>query len=93
MSFIKTLFKLILLAAFILVVASIYYVTRPLTPATLPLDFTLQPGSSLKSVAHQMKLSGLLDDEQVFVLLGRGMGLSGKIKYGNYQLTKPLSMY
>ncbi len=71
-----------------------YYVSRPpVTPPALPFDFTLLPGSSLKSVAHQMKQAGVLEDEQVFVLLGRGMGLSGQIKPGNYQLTKAASLF
>lgn len=93
MSLIKQLFKLIVLSIFILIAASGYYVIRPLPAPVLPFEFSLQAGSSLKSVAHQMKLAGLLDDEQVFVLLGRGMGLAGKMKYGNYQLTKQVSMY
>ena len=39
-----------------------------------------------------MRQAGVIEDAQVFVLLGRSMGLSGKIKYGNYQLTQPVSM-
>lgn len=93
MGLIKQLLKLFILSVFILIAALAYYVTKPLPTPALPFDFTLQPGSSLKSAAHQMKMSGLLDDEQVFVWLGRSMGLAGKIKHGNYQLTKPVSMY
>ena len=81
------------MVAVILAIAAGYYVTRTLTPPSLPFDFSLQPGSSLKSVAHQMKVAGVLDDEQAFVLLGRALGLAGQIKPGNYQLTKPASLY
>jgi UPF0755 protein len=90
---IKLLLKLFILSVVILAAAAVYYVSSPLPTPTLPFDFTLQPGSSLTSAAHQMKVSGLLDDEQGFVLLGRSMRLAGKIKHGSYQLTKPVSMY
>ncbi|HUX89875.1 MAG TPA: endolytic transglycosylase MltG [Gallionellaceae bacterium] len=93
MGFIKRLFGLLLLLIFLLLGASAYYVSRPLDIPALPVDFSLQPGSSLKSAAHQLKQIGVLDDAQVFILLGRSMGLSAQIKYGSYQLTKPVSMY
>jgi UPF0755 protein len=93
MGLIKRLFGSLIFVFIILLVATIYYVTRPLPPPTLPFDFSLQPGSSLKSVANQLKLAGVLEDTQVFVLLGRAMRLSGQIKHGSYQLTKPVSIY
>lgn len=92
MGFVKRLIGWLLLIAVILTAAAGYYVARPLTPPTLPFDFSLQPGSSLKSVAHQMKQAGVLHDELIFVLLGRVLGQSGQIKPGNYQLTKPASL-
>lgn len=93
MSLIKRLAGSILLLAVLLLAASAYYVTRPLDIPALPYDFSLQPGSSLTSVAQQLRKAGVIDDAQVFVLLGRSMGLSAKIKQGSYQLTKPVSMY
>jgi len=93
MGLIKRLFGSLLLLVFLLLGASVYYVTRPLDIVALPVDFSLQQGSSLKSAAYQLKQAGVLDDAQVFVLLGRSMGLSAQIKYGSYQLTKPVSMY
>jgi UPF0755 protein len=93
MGLIKRLFGMLLLVLIIFIGASAYYVTLPLNIPTLPVDFSLLPGSSLKSAAAQLKQAGVLEDTQVFVLLGRSMGLSAQIKYGNYQITKPLSMY
>jgi len=93
MSLIKRLSGSVLLAAVLLFGSAVYYVTRPMNITELPFDFSLQPGSSLTSVAYQLKKAGVLDDAQVFVLLGRSMRLSGQIKYGNYQLTQPVSMY
>ena len=93
MGLIKRLLGSLLLFAVILLGASAYYITRPLNISELPLDFSLQPGSSLKSAATQLKQTGAIDDAQVFVFIGRILGLSGQIKYGNYQLTKPVSIY
>jgi len=93
MGLIKRMFAWLLLAAIIIVGTAGYYVTQPLDIPVLPLDFSLQPGSSLKSAASQLKQSGALDDAQTFVLLGRAMGLAGQIKHGNYQISKPVSMY
>ncbi len=92
MGLIKRLLGLVFLSSMMLLATSGYYVTTPHTPPVLPFDFSLQSGSSLKIFANQMKQAGVIDNAQVFVLLGRSMGLSGEIKYGNYQLTKPVSM-
>ena len=93
MGLIKRLLGTVILFLILLLGAAGYYVTQPLNIPALPFDFTLQPGSSLTSFAYGLKHDGILEDAQVFVLLGRSMGLSGKIKYGNYQLTQPTSMY
>ena len=93
MGLIKFLIRWVLILAILLSAAAAYYVTRPLNVPALPFDFSLLPGSSLKSVAKQMKQAGVLDDEQSFVLLGRALGLAGHIKPGNYQLTKQPSLY
>lgn len=93
MGLIKRLAGSILLLAVLLLAASVYYVTRPLDTPVLPYDFSLQPGSSLSSFAKQLKKAGVIDDAQIFVLLGRSMGLSTQIKHGNYQIDKPVSMY
>jgi UPF0755 protein len=93
MGLIKRLVGLVLMLAVLLLGASAYYVTRPLDTPVLPFDFSLQPGSSLSSFAKQLKKDGVIDDAQVFVLLGRSMGLSTQIKHGNYQIDKPVSMY
>jgi UPF0755 protein len=93
MGLIKRLVGLVLMLAVLLFGGSAYYVTRPLDTPVLPFDFSLQPGSSLTSFAKQLKKAGVIDDAQVFVLLGRSMGLSAQIKHGNYQIDKPVSMY
>ena len=93
MKIIKNLLGKLLIVLLLMIGAFAYYVSLPITPPTLPFDFSLLPGSSLKSVAKQMKQAGVLEDDQVFVFLGRSMGLAGQIKPGNYQLTQATSLY
>ena len=93
MGLIKLLLWWLLIVAVIVVGAAAFYVFRPLPSPVLPFDFSLQQGSSLTSAAHQMQQAGVLQDAQTFVLLGRSLKLSGQIKPGNYQLTKPASLY
>lgn len=93
MGLIKRLFWWSLIIVIFVAGATLYYLTRPITNVNLPYDFSLQPGSSLKSAAHQMKKAGLIPDPQILILLGRGMGKSGQIKPGNYQLTKAVSLF
>jgi UPF0755 protein len=93
MSLLKRLFGFIFLTAIIALGAAGYYVTKPLAIATLPIDFSLQPGSSLTSASRQLKQANVIEDDQIFILLGRVMGVASKIKHGSYQLSQPLSMY
>ena len=92
MKLIKRLIWLVLIIIVALIGAAGYLVTRPLAQIVVPFDFSLQPGSSLKSAALQMQQAGLLKDAQIFTLLGRSLGKSGQIKPGNYQLTKIVSL-
>lgn len=89
----KFLIKLILFLLIVIGGTTAYLVTQPIKPDPLPLDFNLQPGIGLKSFARQMKQAGLVENEQLFVLLGRILKLEKQIKFGNYQITKPVSMY
>jgi len=65
----------------------------PLPLKQSPLSFSLQPGSSLKSGVAQMQQAGVLEDGTSFVLMARLLGKTRQIKFGNYQLEKPLSRF
>ncbi len=70
-----------------------YYVFRPMTFISLPLEFSLEHGSGLRSVAHQMHQAGVLPNEWGFVWLARLLGKSAQIKAGNYQLENAVTMF
>jgi UPF0755 protein len=69
-----------------------FIVSQPLPLPNTPFEFSLQSGSSLKSVARQLGQARLLPQETLFVWLGRALGKSGKIKSGEYSLEQPVSM-
>jgi UPF0755 protein len=86
MSIIK---EILLWLLFILVIIGslfAYYARTPIPLEHTPFVFTLKQGSSLKSAAHQIQQAGGLNNEWLFVLLGRGLRKAAQIKPGNYQL-------
>lgn len=91
MKTIKTLTIAVLLGAGLLIGLGLYYVSQPLTPAHLPLEFSIKPGSSVKSAAKQMHAAGVLNNEWAFVWLTRFREQSDKIKPGDYLLEKPVT--
>jgi UPF0755 protein len=93
MRLLRILFWTVTFVLVTMVSTALYYVSSPLTLRELPVDFSLQPGTSLTAAAYQMKSAGILQNTQLFVFLGRGLGLSGQIKAGNYQLTQAISLY
>jgi UPF0755 protein len=85
----KIIKELLLWLLFILVIVGglfAYYARTPIPLERTPFVFALKPGSSLKSAAHQIQQAGGLNNEWLFVLLGRGLGKAAQIKPGNYQL-------
>lgn len=83
--------KRILLLIVVLCGLAGYYVITPLTLVQAPISFTLKPGSSLKSAAHQMSEAGVLQLELPFTLLARALGKAQQLKAGSYELTQPVT--
>ncbi len=86
MRLIKRLLFLLLLSAILLLGAMGYYATRTLTLPTLPFEFSINQGSSLKAAARQMQQAGISVDDVMFVWLARVLGKTTQIKAGNYEL-------
>lgn len=82
---------IIILLFELLVMSAVYFALSPLTVARLPVEFTLNQGSSLTSAARQFEQQGLLENPRLFVLFERLMGRAGKIKAGVYQLDQAVS--
>lgn len=90
MSIIRKLAALLLLL--MLAVAGVgYYALSPVTPDPLPMEVTLNQGSSLTAAARQFEQQGLLASPRAFVLFARLLGRAGQIKAGVYRLDHTLS--
>ncbi len=89
----KTTNLLLIIAAGIFAAAAwlAFYAYTEFRPAQLPLQFDLKTGSSLKSAAQQMADAGVLGNADQFVILARLLGTAGKIKAGNYEVSRPIS--
>jgi len=85
--------KFLIIIIFIALSATgtVYYALSPLPVSSLPVEFTLNQGSSLTTVARQFEQQGLLENPRLFVLFARLMGRAGKIKAGVYQLDHDVS--
>ena len=71
----------------------VYYANTPLQLSNVPVEFSLKPGSSLRSAAKQLTEISVLPEPWNFVVLGRILGKAGQIKAGNYELNRELSPY
>lgn len=92
MRIIKRLFLLVLFVAILVAASAGFYATHQRNISPVPFDFSLKPGSSLKSAAYQMQQAGVLREAWSFVWLARILGKSTQIKHGNYQLERPTSL-
>ena len=64
-----------------------YWSTRPLTPVTAAaVDFTIMPGSGVRSSVEQIAAAGVPADPWLLELLARATGKSARMKAGSYTL-------
>lgn len=68
-----------------------YQLNVPVQPPTVPYEFSIKPGSSLKSIAKQLADAGILPDMWSFVLLSRVMGVASSVKAGDYEIGRSIS--
>lgn len=90
----KVIKELVLWLLFLLLIVAglfAYYARTPIPLERTPFEFALKQGSSLKSAARQIQQAGGLNNEWLFVLLGRSLGKASQIKPGNYQLEHEVS--
>jgi peptidoglycan lytic transglycosylase G len=62
-----------------------WWLDRPLPLPTSPYAFDVHPGASLRTVARELAVAGVVPDERVLVALARWRGVDRAIKAGNYE--------
>jgi len=87
----RRIFTLLIFLVLLAMVVLGYYVNRPLSLPATPFIFDLKQGSSLKSTARELQQAGLLEQDWLFVWLGRVLGKAAQLKAGNYVLEHPVS--
>jgi UPF0755 protein len=85
-SWIKRIFLLALCVTLLAVTGLGWYALSPLELRSDPADFSIKPGSSLKSATRQIVESGVEMNAWQFNLLGRLLGKASTIKAGSYEV-------
>jgi UPF0755 protein len=85
-SWIKRILLLALSSTLLATAGMGWYAFSPLRLRSDPADFSIKPGSSLKSAARQIDESGVEISAWRFNLLGRLMGKASTIKAGSYEV-------
>lgn len=68
-----------------------YHVNASVQPPVVPYEFSITPGSSLKSIAQQLADAGVLHDTWSFVLLSRLTRVASSVKAGDYEIAESIS--
>lgn len=71
----------------------LYFANTPVHLPQSPYGFTLKHGSSLRSIARQFSIEGLISEPWSFIVLAKILGKEGEIKAGNYQLDRELTPF
>jgi len=90
-SWIKRIFLLALCLALLAITGLGLYALSPVTLRTDPADFSIKPGSSLRSATRQIIESGVELYAWQFNLLGRLLGKAGAIKAGSYEVGRGIT--
>ncbi|MGE5466671.1 MAG: endolytic transglycosylase MltG [Ignavibacteria bacterium] len=91
MRLLKRLIFLVFLAGFAFLGWAAWFATTPLTLATSPLEFGIEPGMSLRVAAAQMSRAGLGFAPWEFTILGRLLGRAADIKAGSYEIEQGIT--
>src|SRR5450759_3272284 len=90
-SWIKRIFLLALCLTLLAIAGLGWHALSPVTLGSDPADFSIKPGSSLRSATRQMVESGIELNRWQFNLLGRLLGKAGTIKAGSYEVSRGIT--
>jgi UPF0755 protein len=87
----RLLLSLALLATLAAWAYGAWYVHAPVPVASLPVEFEVPAGSSLRATVRSLERAGLVTRPLHFEMYARITGRAGEIKAGNYEVTAPAS--
>ncbi|HSN22189.1 MAG TPA: endolytic transglycosylase MltG [Usitatibacter sp.] len=68
-----------------------WFAHHPVRLPAVPYEFTVRPGSSLKTVSRELAAGGLFAEGESFWILGRMLRKAGAIRAGTYRLETALT--
>jgi UPF0755 protein len=71
----------------------VYFLITPLHINKADLAIEIEPGSSLKTIAFQLVDEKILNEPWRFIMLGKVLGQSRKLRPGNYNLNPNITPY
>src|SRR5512132_3569935 len=90
-TWIKRIFLLALCLTLLAIAGLSWYAFSPVTLRSDPADFSIKPGSSLRSATRQIVDSGVELNAWQFNLIGRLLGKAGTIKAGSYEVGRGIT--
>lgn len=87
------LLLLCVLAALLLAGAAAYWALRPIPLPDERVDFTIPPGSGMRTVAARLNEAGIAAQPDLFVLMSRLSGLDRRVQAGGYEATAQDSLW
>jgi UPF0755 protein len=87
----RVLLALVLLAALAAWAYGAWYLHAAVPVASLPVEFEVSAGSSLRATVRSLERAGLVTRPLHFEIYARLTGRAGAIKAGNYEVTAPAS--
>lgn len=85
--------SLLVLLAVVAGAAAAYLALRPLALPTERVDFSIPPGSGMRTAAAQMREAGIKVHPDFFVAMSRFSGLDRKVQAGGYEATSADSLW
>ncbi|WP_028225061.1 endolytic transglycosylase MltG [Paraburkholderia ferrariae] len=70
-----------------------HWAATPVQLASLQLDVTIKPHSSVRSATTQLRRGGVPVQTELFVLMTRVLGLQSQLKSGNYEFKQGITPY
>ena len=86
MSFIKKIFSLLIVIAILAGSGFAYWALQPILQSEKSVEFSIKPGSSVRSLSRQIVDAGIPLNSILFEILGRLSGKANKLKAGSFEL-------
>jgi UPF0755 protein len=93
MAFLKKLFLLSILLFVAATAGLAYWASQPIQTSEKSIDFSIKPGSSVRSLSSQIQEAGVPQNPLLFEILVRVSGKGARLKAGSYEVEPGISPF